>query len=103
MRSDLAGMKAARVADKVDDLRNQVERLSLACQAMWEMLRDRSNATEEELDAKILEIDARDGHVDGKMSVQSLSCQACGKPTNSRRSFCVICGAPVLRPHKFEV
>ncbi len=103
MRADLAGMKADRYSDKVDELKNQLERLSLACQAMWEMLRDRSNATEEELDAKILEIDARDGHVDGKISTRSLTCHACGKPTNSRRSFCVICGAPVQRQHKFEV
>ena len=97
-----ANAKADRQGYKIDDLTYKVERLSLACQGMWELIRDRTQITEQDLEAKITEIDGRDGRVDGKMSIQSLTCHECGKPTNSKRSYCVMCGAPLRRQHKFE-
>jgi len=100
--ADRANMKADRQSYKLQDVSDQVDRLSLACQAMWELIRDRTNITEEDLEKKIVEIDGRDGKVDGKIATQSLTCHACGKPTNSKRSFCVMCGAPLRRQHKFE-
>ena len=100
--ADRAEAKADRYADDIRGVSNQVERLSLCCQAMWELIRDRTQITEQDLEAKITEIDGRDGRVDGKMSIQSLTCHECGKPTNSKRSYCVMCGAPLRRQHKFE-
>jgi hypothetical protein len=95
--------KADRYAADIADVRRQVDRLTLACQAMWELIRDRTGLTEEDIEAKILEIDARDGNVDGKISTKSVSCTSCGRPTNSRRGSCVMCGAPIKREHQFEV
>ena len=97
-----AEMKEERQSQKMQDVSDQVERLSLACQAMWELIRDRTQLTEQDLENKITEIDGRDGRVDGKISTQSLNCHNCGKPTHSKRSFCVMCGAPLRRQHKFE-
>ena len=68
---------------------------------MWEMLRDNTTLSEEELEKKILEIDLRDGKADGKLSPQPLSCPACGAKTNSARTTCVMCGAPIQAPGKF--
>lgn len=95
--------KADRYAADIADVRRQVDRLTLACQAMWELIRDRTGLTEEDIEAKILEIDARDGSVDGKISTKSVNCTSCGRPTNSRRGSCVMCGAPIKREHQFEV
>ncbi len=100
--AERAMSKADRYADDIAGLQRHVERLSLACQAMWELLRDSSGLTEADIEAKILEIDARDGRVDGKIATQVLDCPSCGKATNSRRSCCVICGAPLRRQHQFE-
>lgn len=83
-------------------LADRLERLQLACQAMWELIRDRTQLTEQDLENKILEIDVRDGKIDGQISTQALECHACGRPTNSKRATCVICGAPLNRQHKFE-
>jgi len=94
--------KAERQAEDLRETRQQVQRLSLACQAMWELLRERTSLSEADLDSKILEIDARDGKIDGRISTQALTCHACGRPTNSKREFCVMCGAPLRRQHKFE-
>jgi hypothetical protein len=90
-----------RCANTVKELQRQVERLSLACQAMWELLRGCSDLTEEDLEKKILEVDARDGCVDGKIGVQALDCPSCGRKTSSKRDSCIMCGAPVKRPHPF--
>ncbi|MEO0444712.1 MAG: hypothetical protein AAF191_01415 [Verrucomicrobiota bacterium] len=80
----------------------QINHLTLACQAMWELLRDTSEVSEKDLEEKILEVDARDGSVNGKIGNQVLVCGACGRNTNSRRKHCIMCGAPIDRPHQFE-
>lgn len=100
--ADSAKSKVDRYAADIADTRRQVARLSLACQAMWELLRDHTHLTEDDLDKKIYEIDARDGKVDGKISTQVFSCPSCGKPTHSKRRDCVICGSPIHKQHKFE-
>jgi hypothetical protein len=99
--ADNAEAKVDRYAKTVEDLQRHVERLSLACQAMWELLRLCSDVTEDDLEKKILEIDGRDGSVDGKIGVQALDCPACGRKTSSKRSSCVMCGAPIKRPYPF--
>ncbi len=62
----------------------------------------RSDLTEDDIEAKILEIDGRDGRVDGKIATKITNCTACGRPTNSRRGSCVMCGVPLKREHQFE-
>ena len=99
--AESAESKVDRYARTVEDLQRHVERLSLACQAMWELLRGCSDLTEEDLGKKILEIDGRDGCVDGKIGVQPLDCPACGRKTSSKRDSCIMCGAPIKRPSQF--
>ncbi len=109
--TDIAGL--ANATEKVDrktgrveeDLRNtqrQVERLSLVCQAMWELLREQADFKDEDLEEKILEIDLRDGKINGRIRVTILECGNCGRKTNSKRTNCIMCGAPIERPHQFE-
>ena len=100
--AESAKSKADRHTDDITNLTRHVERLSLACQAMWELLRDCSELTEEHIEAKILEIDGRDGCIDGKIGIQRMDCPSCGRPTNSSRTSCVMCGAPLKRKHQFE-
>ncbi len=102
MAADQAKAGVERQAYETRELAQRMERMQLACQAMWELIRDRTQITEEDLENKILEVDTRDGKIDGKISTQTLTCHACGKPTNSKREFCVVCGAPLRRQHKFE-
>lgn len=69
---------------------------------MWELLRDHSDLTEDHLKAKILEVDARDGTVDGKIGHEIIDCPDCGQKTGTRRSFCVFCGHTIEDPHAFK-
>jgi len=100
--AESAESKVDRYARTVEDLQRHVERLSLACQAMWELLRGCSDLTEDDLGKKILEIDGRDGCVDGKIGVQPLDCPACGRKTSSKRNSWIMCGAPIKRPSEFS-
>ena len=98
-----ATSKADAVVQEYARLQRRLERLSLATQAMWELLRDNSGLTEEDLQTKILEVDLRDGRTDGKMQSQITDCPNCGAKTNSKRTLCVMCGAPLPVAHSFEV
>ncbi len=99
--AESAESKIEHFRRSVEDLQRHLDRLSLACQAMWELLRECSDLTEEDLEKKMLEVDARDGCVDGKIGIQQLDCPSCGQKTNSKRSTCIMCGAPIKRTHQF--
>lgn len=102
--------KAERTASKADahgeqiaNLQRSVDHLTLACQAMWELLRDNTSLTEEMLDAKIQEVDLRDGQADGRITEHCIDCPSCGARSNSRRETCVMCGAKLtVGHHVFE-
>ncbi len=105
-----AEQAASRAENKVESLvaeirqlQTRVDRLALACQGLWELLRENTDFTEEELEKKILEIDMRDGKTDGKIGTQIVQCPACGSNTNSRRPNCVMCGAALPQQYKFGV
>lgn len=97
-----AAHKADYASDEVARIHRRLDRLTLSCQAMWELIRERTSITDAELEAKIVEVDLRDGIQDGKMSQQICVCQACGRNTNSRRQNCLMCGAVLVKEHLFE-
>lgn len=74
-------------------LEQQVERLTLAVMAMAAILRDRQGISAEEIEAKVREIDLRDGRLDGKLSPSVKQCDACGRVNGPRRTACLYCGA----------
>lgn len=92
-----------RVTSELQALRNHMDRLAIACQGMWELLRDFSELTEEDIENKIREIDVRDGTEDGKMTLRQVVCPSCGRMSHSKRTHCIICGAPVPRELRFDV
>lgn len=96
------GATNSSLAAEVRDLQGKVERMSLTCQAMWELLREYTGMSEQTILERIKEIDLRDGKEDGKMSITQVECPNCGKLNNSRRSSCVYCGQEFIRMHVFE-
>ena len=89
---------------EVEALRERLDRVSLACQAMWELLRDQGVLGEERLLDKIEEVDLRDGRRDGKIGTRPVECPACGRMANPRRRMCMYCGTSVRggEEHVFE-
>ena len=77
-----------------DKTRKNTERLYLVVQAMWELLKDKVGLTDADLDAKVQEIDMRDGRLDGQDSTQTdpLTCRQCGRTILSGQAQCSWCG-----------
>ena len=78
-----------------DKARKNTERLYMVVQAMWELLKEKAGLTDADLEAKVQEIDMRDGRLDGQDLTQTvpLTCRQCGRTILSGQSQCAWCGA----------
>lgn len=76
---------------ELSELHDQVERLSLLNQALWELLRDRLGLSDGDLEQKAQEVDLRDGVLDGKKTRHPLRCPHCGRISSSRHKKCLYC------------
>jgi hypothetical protein len=91
-RSQSAADAAAANAEAASSLQSQIDGLLLASQAMWELVRERTGLTEEDLRQRMEEIDLRDGIRDGRVGPAKVNCPACNRTNNDRRTHCVYCG-----------
>ena len=101
-QAEKAANKADRFANEIKSIERRLNRLTLATQALWEIHRDAGHQSEEELVAKMQEIDLRDGSADGKISRTIKVCADCGRNSNSKRLECLYCGAPLGNPNLFD-
>lgn len=74
------------------ELQDYVDQLVLATSAMWTILRDKLGVTDEELAARMAELDLADGKRDGKIARATAPCAKCGKALSGRRMRCMYCG-----------
>lgn len=89
-------LEAARIAEE------RVEKLTLVCAAMWTLIRDRSQLTEEDLAAAIRELDLKDGTEDGKVTQRIVKCPQCGRTMHPRHHRCLYCGTEGLKDTAFD-
>jgi hypothetical protein len=93
-----ANNRNADQSAEMRDLQDQFERTTLLNQALWELLRERVQLTDEDLLAKAQEIDMRDGVADDKMTPTAVRCPSCKRVCNSRHAKCIYCGQPFEKP-----
>ena len=84
---DQAGQQAT-----LGQVEERLDYLTLINRALFELLAERTGLTEQELAAKITEIDLRDGKEDGKMTATAKPCPACGSMISPRFNRCLFCG-----------
>jgi hypothetical protein len=72
-------------------LEERVDRLTLVCAAMWELIRQRTKLTEADLTEQMAIIDARDGSADSKITPKR-TCGKCQRPLMGRNRKCLYCG-----------
>ena len=70
----------------------KVEGLALITRALFELLEESTGVSEEQLRAKITEIDLRDGQADGRMSPRPTKCPKCDAMMSPRFGRCLFCG-----------
>lgn len=95
--------RAAEAQRDLASLEDRLDRLLLVCTALWELLRDRTELTEEDLLAKVQEVDLRDGQADGKISRTVKKCPACGRTMSLRHRQCLYCGQTDLTSGAFDM
>ena len=78
------------------------DRLTLICRALWELMREQNNLTEEDLLKKVKEIDLLDGVLDKKLRNPPKKCSKCGRAVSKRHMRCIYCGAESLMDTAFD-
>lgn len=70
----------------------QLDKLGLVCQAMWSLLKEKTNLTEQELLERVTELDLKDGVLDGKYVKAPVDCPKCGSKMSRKFNRCLFCG-----------
>ena len=73
------------------ELDARVDRLLLVIEAMWGMMKEQG-MTDEQLAARIAEIDNSDSIVDGRRVLPAVTCKSCGSKVMGGLPRCQICG-----------
>ena len=98
-----ATSQANRATERSVETELDLERLQLVTQAMWEFLQEKTGLTDADLEAKVQEIDLRDGQSDGKMARQIAICGHCHRKTGVRaHRRCFYCGTTLEKQHVVE-
>jgi hypothetical protein len=87
---------------RVRELEHRVERLALACNAMWSLMRSQSGLTDQQLQDKIKQMDTADGVGDGRLGHNLVQCPNCGRSVSPRRGKCIYCGSNCGDQSAFE-
>ncbi|MCU1353655.1 MAG: hypothetical protein JWM05_2864 [Acidimicrobiales bacterium] len=85
--------RVKRTQDRTDRLEDRFERLLLVTEAIWVLTRDKLGLTEDDLIRTVVELDGRDGAVDGHRTRPARKCTACGAAVSKEFSKCLFCGA----------
>jgi hypothetical protein len=82
----------------IEAVEARLDRLELACEGLWELLKSKHNFTDEELLGWMAEIDLRDGSADGrKTKTGPRACAKCSRNNSDRHDYCMYCGASLNR------
>jgi hypothetical protein len=83
-----AKSQAISAEEKAAALREQVDKLTLVCAALWELVKDKTALTEEDLMTRVGVLAAS-----GKLAHTLHPCAQCGRPVAPRHRTCMYCGA----------
>ena len=80
----------------------QVEQLVLICRAMWTLIQEETNLTDEDLLARITELDVKDGALDGRYAKPPVACPKCGSKMCRKFRRCLFCGQEMPPESAFD-
>ncbi|PCJ44679.1 MAG: hypothetical protein COA99_06545 [Moraxellaceae bacterium] len=93
-----AKSSAAQAKSQVDYLKTEVERLLMITEALWGFIKEQHDYEDQALFDKIIEIDAKDGKIDGRVAPKApTKCPECTHVLPKKKPFCVYCGAKITK------
>lgn len=97
-----ATSRAAAADRNLETLIDRLDKLTLVNMAVWSLVREQLELTEEQLAERVREIDLADGVEDGKVTSQVAKCPQCGRVMSPRHKKCIYCGAAKLNITAFD-
>jgi len=94
--------RADAAAGQVKRLEDRLDKLTLVCMALWSLLGEQLDLSEERLMERMREIDLRDGVPDGKVTPEVARCPKCNRVMSPRHKRCIYCGAARLNVTAFD-
>ncbi|MFW6059490.1 MAG: hypothetical protein ACODAQ_04880, partial [Phycisphaeraceae bacterium] len=79
-----AASQAGEASRNVSHLEDRLERLNLICMAMWSLIQDKTNLTEQDLMQRVKVLDQVDGEADGKTTRSVQKCHKCDRTMSPR-------------------
>ena len=98
-----AGTSAREASRSARQIEDRHERLALVCMAMWSLLMDKTDLTEQDLIARMKMLDRMDGVADGKATQGVMKCTACNRTMSPRHDKCLYCGQSKLVSSAFDL
>lgn len=95
-----SGTLASSEASKIHNVNDRLDRLVIVVEAMWSLLEE-SGHTREQLEERILAMDAADGAADGRVQRGKLRCPGCNSVVLEGTGRCQICGEEVGEENPF--
>jgi hypothetical protein len=86
--------EVAMHSNRVEDLNERIASLAMVLRAVWALLEEQG-FTQEQLIAKIDELDMLDGTDDGQMKRGAIDCPSCGSKVAPGLTKCQFCGAEI--------
>jgi len=84
-------------SSEVARLQGQVERLLMTTEALWNILKEKQGLDDKELLRQIVQIDLRDGKLDGHVApTPPEPCPKCQRVVAKQSVRCMYCGEPLL-------
>ena len=83
-----------KASTDIIELEAQVNHLSLVCRAMWSLIRQQTDLSEQMLIARVKDLDLSDGTKDNKFR-QTRECYGCGKTIGPKEENCIYCGVKI--------
>jgi hypothetical protein len=81
-------------------LRDELHRITIIAQAMWELLRDKTGATDDELKKKIIDVEFEKAK---SYTSSTLKCKSCSRTVSIKSKTCVFCGEKIEHKEIFPV
>lgn len=100
-----AKARAREAGTEITFLKQKVEKLMMITEALWLIVKETNNLTDEELKEKILQVDLKDGKLDGRVAANAEEtdyCPKCGQVLQKNKYVCIYCGAKIDNPDFFK-
>jgi hypothetical protein len=92
-----------RQRSEMQSLEDEIARLRVITEAMWELMSEVTGLTVEQLGIRIYEVDMDDGRADGRKTHPMVDCMKCQAKIDQSDKNCTYCGepAPARSPFAF--